>query len=154
MAVPKSIYAAKGLWRGKSKLNLPFLPPDKRVSESNSSLHIDTDSHDAFATITYDWNYERKRQEGTLILCKDPKSNAVQFGWVDSWHQNSAVMHLTGEDSDPGLVKAKGTYGGGKEIWGWTIEFQPTEDQLTLKMENVTPAGEAIWAVQAVYSRP
>jgi len=153
MAAPKSIYAAKGSWRGKSKLNLPFLPPDKRVSESNSSLHIDTDSQDTFATITYDWHYEGKRQEGTIILCKDGKSSQVQLGWVDSWHQNGAVMHLTGEELQTGSVKAKGAYGAGKEVWGWTIEVHSTNDQLTLKMDNVTPTGEPTWAVEAVYSR-
>jgi len=153
MAVPKSIHVAKGLWRGKSQLNLPFLPPEKRVSESDSSLHIDTDQHDSYATVTYNWQYEGKRQEGTILLCESAKSKSVQLAWVDSWHQNTAVMHLTGEESETGLVKTKGTYPAGKETWGWTIEFQIAGEQLTMKMDNVTPSGEAVWAVKASYKR-
>ncbi|MBI1756620.1 MAG: hypothetical protein HY248_03795 [Fimbriimonas ginsengisoli] len=153
MAVPKSIHAAKGLWRGKSKLNQSWLPPGKRVSESNSSLHIDTDSLDTFATITYDWHYEGKREEGTIILAKQGKSNAVEIGWVDSWHEHDGVLHLKGEDSGTGSVKARGLWSAGKEVWGWTIELLATADSLTVKMENVPPAGEPIWAVEGVYSR-
>jgi len=155
MAVPKSITGAVGLWQGKSKLNLPWLAPEKRVTESNSSLHIETDSQGKFATITYDWHYEGKREEGTIIVAKSGKTNAVQFGWVDSWHQNDGVLHLKGEDSGTGPVKAKGEYSAGaKEVWGWTIEISPTKDGLTVKMENVPPTGEPMWAVEAVYKRP
>jgi len=153
MAVPKSIREAKGLWQGKSQLNLPFLPPEKRVSESNSRFHIETDDQNSYATITYDWHYEGKRQEGTIIVCMAEKSRAVQFGWVDSWHQSTAVMHLTGKESDSGSVKVKGTYPAGKETWGWTIEFIHEGDGISMNMENVTPSGEAIWAVKATYKR-
>ena len=153
MSVPKSIHESKGLWRGTSKLNLSELPPDKRVSESNSSLHIDTDEQNSYATVAYDWKYEGKRQEGTILICKSSASPTVQFAWVDSWHQNSAVMHLTGQDTESDSVKAKGTYQAGKEIWGWTIALHFSSDQLILKMENVTPAGEPEWAVEASYKR-
>lgn len=153
MAVPKSIQLAKGTWKGKSKLNLPWLAPDKRVTESNSSLHIDTDSQDKFATITYDWRHEGKRQEGTIIVSGSAKSGSVEFGWVDSWHQNESVLHLKGGVSETGSVKAKGIYGTEKEPWGWTIELLPSGDSLTVKMDNLTPAGEATWAVEGVYSR-
>ena len=153
MAVPKLIRDAKGLWNGKSLLNLPFLPQDKQVSESQSTLHIDTDGHDAFATIAYTWAYEGKRQEGTILLCASEHGNTVQLGWVDSWHQNTSVMHLNGEVAKSGLLKAKGTYVAGKEAWGWTIAFRREEDGLNLEMENVKPTGEAVWAVRTVYGR-
>lgn len=153
MAVPKSIHEAKGLWRGKSKLNLPWLAPEKRVSESHSSLHIDTDSQDKFATITYNWQYEGKREEGTIILAKEAEANVVTFGWVDSWHQNGGVMHLKGEDAGAGSIKAKGEYSADKEMWGWTLEIISTHDSLTIKMDNLTPAGEPTWAVEGIYTR-
>jgi len=153
MAVPKSIHSAKGLWHGKSLLNLPWLAPDKQVSESTSSLHIDTDKHDAFATITYTWQYEGKQQEGTILLAQSGKGKHLELGWVDSWHQNTSVLHLIGEESESGSVKAKGAYSAGKETWGWTIAFEHDGDQLTMIMENVTPAGQATWAVKAAYKK-
>jgi hypothetical protein len=152
MAVPKSIQTAKGVWKGKSKLNQSWLPPEQQVTESDSQLRVDTDTQSKFATITYDWQYEGNREEGTLILAMDDESNAVQFGWVDSWHQSGGVLYLKGEDSRTGSVKAKGEYGS-TEVWGWTIELVTTEDSFTVRMENVTPDGEAIWAVEGVYTR-
>jgi hypothetical protein len=153
MSVPKAIRDAKGLWHGKSQLNLPFLPPGKQFTESNSSLHIETDGQDTYATITYNWHQDGKRQEGTLLVCEAGKSRRVQIGWVDSWHQNSAVMYLSGNESEGGVVNVKGTYSAGKEVWGWTISFQLADGQFFMNMENLTPTGEATWAVKAAYSR-
>lgn len=153
MAVPKRLHDAKGLWKGKSQLNLPWLAPDKRVTESNSQLHIDTDAHDAFATIAYTWEHEGKRQEGTMLVAMAKKSKAVEIGWCDSWHQPTGVLHLTGTEAESGSLKTKGSYAAGNENWGWTIAFDFDGDQLKLTMENVTPAGEAEWAVKAVYKK-
>ncbi len=153
MAVPKSIQTAKGSWKGRMKLNLPWLPPENQISESDSSMQIETDSQETFATITYDWQYEGKRQESTTLISGSNESNAVQFAWVDSWHQSEAVLHLKGEDLGTGPVKARGEWNAGEEVWGWTIEFLPSGESLTLKMENITPAGDPTWAVEAVYQR-
>ncbi len=152
-AIPKLILDANGSWFGSSKLNQLWLPPEKRIAESASFLHVDNDEHRTFSTITYTWHFEGKRHEGTLLICMAGKSKVVQIGWSDSWHQNTAVMHLVGPESPDGSFKTKGTYAAGKEVWGWTIEFKTTPDQLTMKMENLTPQGEAEWAVEAVYKR-
>ncbi len=153
MAVPKGIHDGKGLWKGKSQLNLPWLPPEKRVSESMSQLHIDTDTHNSFATITYNWEYEGKRQEGTMLVSMASKSKAVEIGWVDSWHQSSAVLHLVGTEAESGSVKTKGSYTVGKETGGWTIGFDFVGDELRLTMENITSRGDAEWAVRGFYKR-
>jgi hypothetical protein len=153
MAVPKSIVDSKGSWRGKSQLNLPWLPPEKRVTESNSSLHIDTDGSGSFATITYTWAHEGKRQEGTILVCGAHKSDAIEFGWVDSWHQNSSVLHLVGSSPEGGSTKAKGTYSGDGQTWGWTIELVASDGKLAMNMENIPPTGDPMWAVHANYER-
>jgi hypothetical protein len=153
MAVPKSIHDAKGSWRGKSKLNLADQPPDKRVTESDSHLHVDCDALNAYATILYDWSYEGKRQEGTMLLCMAHKAKTVEYGWVDSWHQSTAVMHLAGTCDDTGPVKAKGTWSAGGQPWGWTISLEHMGDELLLKMEVITPDGRVEWAVDATYKR-
>ena len=153
MAVPKRIHDAKGLWKGKSQLNLPWLAPDKRVTESISQLHIDCDSHNSFATVTYTWEYQGKRQEGTMIISMAEKTKVVEIGWVDSWHESSAVLHLIGNEAENGSIKTKGSYSTGKEPWGWTIGFDFSVDQFTLTMENVPPGAAPQWAVKAVYKR-
>lgn len=153
MAVPKSIQSAVGQWKGKSKLNLPYLPPEKRVTESDSSLHIETDAKGTYATITYDWHHDGKRQEGTIIVVRKVKSNPVEMAWVDSWHQSEGILYLKGQDSDSGSVKTKGDWAAGEETWGWTIEFLSTKDRLTLKMEVLQPNGDATWAVEGIYTK-
>ena len=148
-----SIHEAKGRWRGASQPHLSLLPPGKQITTSDSELHVDTDAHDAYATITYHWEYEGKRQEGAMLVYKADKSNAVEMGWADSWHQSSGVMHLAGQVAADGSLKVSGPYSAGKETWGWTISFHHQDDQFTLEMENITPAGEAEWAVRATYKR-
>ena len=151
MAVPKFIVASKGSWKGKSKLNLPWLAPDKRVSESDSHLHIDCDRQNAFATITYTWSYEGKEQEGTFLICQNDTSKVVEVGWSDSWHQNTGVMHLAGPGGEADSFKTRGTYKAEGQEWGWTVAFSLTKERLTLKMENVPPNVEPQWAVEAIY---
>lgn len=153
MSVPKPIFDAKGSWKGKSKLNLPWLAPDKRVSECDSDLHVDCDRQGTYATIVYEWSYEGKRQEGTLILAGSKTTNTIEIGWADSWHQNSGVLHLSGHVTDDAKIKTKGTYNAEGQEWGWTIAVEVTASTLSLKMENVTPAGEATWAVDGEYHR-
>jgi hypothetical protein len=79
MAVPPNIRAAVGSWKGKSKLNLPWLPADKQVTESDSQLHVDTDDRGTIATLTYDWHYEGKRHEGTMILAGSTKEKKIEI---------------------------------------------------------------------------
>ena len=148
MAVPKSLHDARGLWQGESRLDQSWLPPEKRVSESPSELHLKANA--AYATITYTWIYEGEPQEGTMILAGDEKT--VEIGWCDTWHQGSGVMHLAGTAGE--AIKTKGTYDAGEETWGWTIALSFIGEELRLTMENVTPKGEAEWAVRAMYRRP
>ena len=150
MAVPTLINRAKGLWRGKSLLNLPFMPPGEQITESDSTLRVETDANDTYATVTYDWMYEGKRETGTILICQAKESSAVEFGWVDSWHQSGAVMHLVGEVAENGTVEAKGTYPAGEEVWGWTIAFSLSGNEFTMDMVNVAPKGSE-WAVKASY---
>lgn len=152
MAVPKQILSSVGLWQGSYKLNQSWLPEGKRVSESFSQLHIDLDQRHSFATITYRWTYKDKPQDGVIILCGDEKSQAYEVGWVDSWHESSAVLHLSGRISPSG-IKTTGSYHAGDQTWGWTADLSFENDELHLEMDNVPPKGEPIWAVRATYKR-
>ena len=153
MAVPQKLLLAKGLWHGPSKLNLSFLPPERRVTESNSRLHIDTDGHHSYATITYDWSHDGKRQEGTMLVSQDSDSKKVSVGWVDSWHQSSSIMQLVGNEDANGKIHTTGHYGAGGQTWGWDIDFEFVTETLQMTMTNISPKGEAEWAVRATYRK-
>ena len=153
MAIPKTLQNWAGSWAGKSKLNLPWLDEDKRISTSTSKLHVDTDDNHAFATLTYTWEHEGKKQEGTLLVAGHSKSPEIEVAWVDSWHQNTGILHCTGTVGEGDHIKVRGSYKAGTEVWGWTIALKPEGEHIRLVMENVTPAGEAEWAVDALYTR-
>lgn len=153
MSVPKTILEAKGSWFGTSKLHLSWMPKDKQVTESGSFFHVETDGRDKYATLTYSWHYEDRREEGTMIVAMDAKSKKVEIGWCDSWHQSTGVMFLTGEVTSDTSFKTKGNWTAEGEVWGWTIELILINDQLKMKMEVITAKGEVDWAVDAVYAR-
>jgi hypothetical protein len=153
MAVPRGVVSAAGSWSGKSKLFLPFLPEGEQVKESKSDLHVQLDPREAYAQVEYDWHYEGERQTGSILLCGDAKSGKAGAGWADSWHQNGTVMALSGEGME-GVVTLNGRYAvEGHPDWGWKITIEASESALSLRMDNVTPEGEATWAVEAVYER-
>ncbi|HLK13310.1 MAG TPA: DUF1579 family protein [Fimbriimonadaceae bacterium] len=153
MSVPDFIVAAKGTWKGKSKLHQVWLPPERQVTESDSTLFIDPDPSNTFATVLCDWADEGEPQHGRFLLCGDAKTKAVEIGWVDTWHMSGGVMHLAGAQTGDTELKTRGSYGAGDEVWGWTVDFALEGEKLTLKMDNVTPDGDADWAVDAVYER-
>ncbi len=153
MAVPKSIQASVGDWKGKSKLNLPYLPPEEQVTESESTLRVSVDGTGAFATITYTWSHDGNPQEGTILLVRKAENPAVELAWVDSWHQHESILYMKGEEAESGSVRVEGSWPAGDEMWGWTIELVLAEASLVLKMEVVQPNGEATWAVEGTYSR-
>lgn len=153
MAIPKSIIESKGSWAGKSKLNLPWLEPDKRITESESKLHIDGDHHNSYASITYTWAHEGKAHEGAMLLSASKDSKKVQIAWADSWHQSEGLLIANGTTEEDGSIKTKGTYKAGGEEWGWTIALLIEGEKFRIKMENVMPSGEAEWAVDGLYSR-
>ncbi|MBX3113772.1 MAG: DUF1579 family protein [Fimbriimonadaceae bacterium] len=156
MATQKVIQKAVGSWKGKSKLNLPWLPEDKRITKSESKLHVDLDMKHTFATITYTWVFEGKVEEGSMHICSAEKSKKTSIGWVDSWHQNSSVLHLTADEFNHDLVRATGSYptGDGSPDWGWRIELSmPSDDTFLLKMINMPHGEKEEWAVEATYKR-
>ena len=152
MSVPKTLLQAGGVWRGVSRLNLAWPPGEERVLECASELHVELSPGDAFATLDYRWTYEGEPQSGA-ILVSGAEDGPVEFAWTDSWHLSAAVMHLTGVPAPDGSVKARGSYAAGDEVCDWTIALHADEGRLSLKMEYIAPAGDAEWAVEALYTR-
>jgi hypothetical protein len=154
MATPPGLLAALGNWRGTSKLNYSEDPLVENISESDSTLAIETDPLHAFATVSYTWAFEGQAHEGRVLLCGTESTDEVTAGWSDSWHQNGSAMCLSGPGMHSNQVRLTGSYGAaGGPDWGWRIEFNLEGDNLTLKMINITPEGDQTWAVHAEYLR-
>lgn len=152
MSLPKFLVNAHGSWAGSSKLHQSWLKEEaKRIQESRSHLHVEIAERETFATIEYAWEYEGKREEGRMIVAANSHQEA-EIGWSDSWHMSEGVLFLKGKVEE-GAVQTLGSYSAGKETWGWTVRIEASESHLAIKMDNVTPAGEHIWAVDGEYHR-
>jgi len=153
MPVPRHLLDAIGHWTGTSKLHLSWLPEDRRVEESASTLTVSTDLKQTFATIDTTWSTEGDEQAGRMVLSARD-GGEISAGWADSWHQNTSVMFLVGHGTD-GPIKVTGAYKAPEgPNWGWRIEIELTgPDTLQHRMVNITPDGEEEWAVQGDYRR-
>lgn len=90
-----------------------------------------------------------------MILGQESQQKVVNAVWFDTWHLSEQFMVCEGSVDDHGEVNIQGTYAAppGPD-WGWQIAIEPkNQDQLGLRMYNITPAGEKMLAVQINYSR-
>jgi hypothetical protein len=88
--------------------------------------------------------------ETTQILSNQAKSDPEKRMLHDD-----AMMSCTGSEQPDGTVSVIGHYAAPPGLdWGWRITIQPqTADQFKLLMHNITPDGEEMLAVEAIFSR-
>ena len=126
-------------WRGKNELWLDPLGNEAITSECTLSVEADE--------LSYEWEYEGRKQQGQLTLTEDGAN------FVDSFHSETtmACRSLTGAR---GLLQVEGTYGpdGG---WGWRIAlyYRAPLSQMVLQMTNIAPWGEETRAVRATLDK-
>lgn len=151
MAIPKPFAGRAGSYAGKSRLNLAHMPEGQRVKESSSEMHVDFDRNEKYATVTYVWEYEGKKQEGSFLVCGPDDGETFQMGWVDSFHLDYQIMYLKGSVAD---MSAKGNYAYGEEEYPWRIAFEfPSDSEIVMKMWFISLEGEEEWAVEALYKK-
>ena len=155
-----SLIAARGEWRGSSRL---YGPGPGKVEDSASTLHVVPVLHDTFVRLDYDWALEGAPQQGSLLLGVDPATGVISCHWIDTFHVSSqwgrSVMALTGKvDGDPTDpdwgVEVRGSYPAPPGVdWGWRITITCDEDALQVAMFNIAPDGMEYPAVAAAYAR-
>ncbi len=150
MAVPKTLANSIGSWSGDSTLHMSWMPEGQRTETGPSKLHIDLDKDKHYAVLTYTWTYKGNQEEGQMLIASGKSETTI--GWVDSWHQNSAVMILRGAVSDD--VACKGSYKvQGHPDWHWRIALAMDGTKLKLTMFNISPEGEEEPAVECAYTK-
>ena len=160
MQIAQSYAQLIGQWRGQNLLHLSWEnPPDKY---SSSTLLVAAAAKEACLSFTYTWAYEGVPQAGLIVLGYDDGQGVASAGFVDSWHQNSGIMHCKGSvhaQAMQGLIDVRGSYAvPGHPDWGWRIVIEPTShnnvvDTLHIRMYNCSPEGVEELAVQADYTR-
>lgn len=152
MSVREMLLPRVGHWTGESKL---WMSPDEPEQTSPSSLSVSGAARDHVVRIDYDWVYEGKPQEGTLLIGFDRSNRKVVAAFADSWHMSEGLMACEGSvDTQSGSLSVKGSYGDGQggPDWGWRVMVESGEGRLAVVMYNITPQGEEQLAVRAEYT--
>lgn len=153
-----------GAWTGSNRL---WMMPGTDPEESAGTATLSFSGQGKFAELRYTWATEGDPEDGFIVLRE--LRGGVQAVWGDSWHTPDGFYLWNGEvvGSDrAGLPTERGPQTGGLIIvrgnypaptgpdWGWRIELDlRLAGQLQMRMVNITPDGEEMLAVQAVYSR-
>lgn len=148
------IEALTGEWSGHKALHLGN--PNEPDHRCQSHLSAHPVAMGKFIELRYTWNYEQQNHEGLLLLGSTDSGEATA-AWVDSWHQSGSVMSLKGQRTADKQFTLNGSFSvpGGPD-WGWRIELdlgQQKDSELSIKMFNVSPEGEATLGVKMHYQQ-
>ena len=148
MIIDSKLAGLVGEWKGTNRLHTTWMPVKVRDSDSTASVRLKMNGQ--FMTIEYVWSFDGETQEGILLLGCDPRSDAVQAVFTDSWHSQNTLMLCNGTIDDNGRVSVFGTYptAPGEPDWGWRTEITPDDDGFRYAMYNVTPEGDEEIAVE------
>jgi hypothetical protein len=139
MALTDTFTTTAGGWKG-SKTVWPG--PDADVITSDVWLDARLAARGKFIVFAYDWTVTGEAQQGELGFSLASDGVTVQGWWIDSWHNDNAVMQLAGSATANNVVKLSGTFPApdGPD-WGWDIQIRSTDTELDIVMW-VIPPGE------------
>src|SRR2546421_1166133 len=144
-----------GPWRGSYRLQ-PM--PTDPISESTSQLIVTPLLRDTFVRFDQQWSWKGEPQSGSLLIGyapKSPKTHAASIHWIDTWHNGTTVMPLTGEFAADGALIARGHFAvNDSPDWGWRIEIRADDARLKIDMFCVNPgSGKDEGGVWSEYER-
>lgn len=141
-----------GTWTGTMTLYTNWLPVLENPSASRLVVAPVAGTH--FLSFSYTWSYEGKPNDGILLAGNSNEKEAVSAAWIDSWHQNGKVLHLSGDLGDDGVIKMLGSFAAppGPD-WGWRIEVSVRDGAPRIAMFVISPDGKEDPAVDSIYLR-
>ena len=141
-----------GEWTGDNKL---WVIPGEPVRESATAARVSLVAGGRYLVLDYTWAEGGKPQDGHLVVRLASDTTDVDMVWVDSWHQGASFLRLAGIEKSSASVSALGSYAAPPgPAWGWRIAFTAeSKDRYAMRMWNITPDGQELLAVEAVYKR-
>lgn len=141
-----------GGWVGTSRL---WLEPDKLADESQVVGNIQLVLDGRFALYLYQGSIEGEPQHGMFTFGYNTTVDRYEASWVDSFHNNTAIMFCMGKPTDNGFT-VQGSYPdptGGPD-WNWRTEVELLDnDHLVITAYNISPEGEEAKATEATLTR-
>ena len=141
-----------GGWTGISRV---WFEPDKLAGEAPLIGNIQLVLDGRFALFLYQSAIEDEPQHGMFIFGYNTTLNRYETSWVDSFHNNTAIMFCTGQPTENGF-SVLGSYPdptGGPD-WGWRTEVNLIDkDHLVITPYNIPPEGMEAMATEATLTR-
>ncbi len=137
-----------GNWQGTSKL---WLEPDKLAGEAPMLGTIQLLLEGRFALFLYQSVVEGEAQHGMFTFGFNTILEQYEASWVDSFHNNTAIMFCTGNAKGKGF-SVTGSYpsADGGPDWNWRTEVELSDaDHLTITAYNISPEGSEAKAAES-----
>ena len=140
-----------GNWRGTSKL---WLEPDKLTDESPVVGTIQLVLEGRFALYLYQGSIEGEVQHGMFTFGYNTLTDRFEASWVDSFHNNTAIMFCTGMANGNGF-SVTGSYPNPSDgpDWERRTEVELAGDELIITAYNISAEGEEAKATETILTR-
>jgi hypothetical protein len=141
-----------GGWIGISRL---WLEPDVLTDESPVQGSIQLVLGGRFALYLYQGSVEGESQQGIFTFGYNTLSDQYEASWLDSWHNNTAIMFCVGSAKENGFSVLGGfpDPSGGPD-WGWRTEVELLDnDHLTITAYTISPEGDETKATESILTR-
>jgi hypothetical protein len=140
---------------GWSGTNMTWIDPDGTPLEAPIQGSVQMILDGRFALYLYQTSIDGEAQHGMLTIGYDTTLDRFEASWVDTYHNNTAIMFSVGQTKGSG-VSLLGSYpspDGGPD-WGWRTEVQLVDrDHLSIDAYNVSPEGNEQRASKALLAR-
>jgi hypothetical protein len=141
-----------GSWKGKTRT---WFEPGTLADESSTLGSIQLILDGRFALYLYQGSLEGEPLHGMFTFGYNTTLDQYETSWVDSFHNNTAIMFCTGHALENGL-SVLGSYpdtGNGPD-WGWRTEVVLRDtDHLVITAYNISPEGSQVKAFETRLER-